>query len=135
MTAMSQARQPVEQEGVHYEAPVKGSTTIYQGALVVMESGLAIPAKTAASGLTVLGCAVATAANAGADGAVKVIAKRGTFKFFNLGVDAVVAGDVGKDCYIVDDQTVAKTSNSNARCVAGKVVRVESDGVFVRVGY
>lgn len=134
MTAMSQARSLIEIEGVHSEGPMKGATTILQGALVVMESGLAIPGKTAA-GLTVLGIAVATVQNTGADGAKKVQTKRGTFKFFNLGADAVVVGDVGKDCYLVDDQTVAKTSNTNARSIAGKVIAVESDGVFVRVGF
>ncbi len=134
MTAMSQARSLIEIEGVFSEAPMKGATTILQGALVVSESGLAVPGKTAAS-LTVLGMARETVVNSGADGARKIPFKRGIFKFFNLGADAVVAGDVGKDCYVVDDQTVAKTSNTNARSVAGKVMAVESDGVFVRVGY
>ena len=45
------------------------------------------------------------------------------------------AADIQKDCYIVDDQTVAKTSGTNTRSVAGKVIEVEADGVFVRVGY
>lgn len=133
MTAMSQARSLIEIEGVFSEAPMKGSTTILQGALVVSESGLAVPGKTAAS-LTVLGMARETVVNSGADGAKKIPFKRGIFKFFNLGADPVVAGDVSKDCYIVDDQTVAKTSNSSARSIAGKVMAVESDGVFVRVG-
>lgn len=135
MTAQSQARSLVETEGRQGIAPVKGSTTIWQGSLVVSENSLAIPGKTAASGLTVLGVAEDTVKNTGADGALTVPFKRGTFKFFNLGADPLVAGDVGKDCYIVDDQTVAKTSNSSARSVAGKTISVESDGVFVRVGY
>lgn len=133
MTAQTQARSVVEQAGQFIEAPMKGATTIFQGALVVTESGLAVPGKTAAS-LTVLGVAERTVVNSGADSAAKVLAKRGTYKFFNHGADAVVAGDVGKDCYIVDDQTVAKTSNSSARSIAGKVIAVESDGVFVKVG-
>lgn len=134
MTAQSGARVPVENEGRDTEAPMKGSTTIWQGALVVMESGLAVPGKVA-TGLIVLGCAQKTVVNAGADSAAKVVATRGTFKFFNYGSDAVLVGDVGKDCYIYDDQTVAKTNGSSARSVAGKVIRVDSDGVFVRVGY
>lgn len=134
MTAQTQARSVVEHEGVYSEAPVKGATTIHQGALVVTDSGLAVPGKTATS-LTVLGVAVTTVQNVGADGAKKVLAKRGTFKFFNLGADAILAGDVGKDCFIVDDQTVAKTNGTNTRSVAGKIIGVEADGVFVRVGY
>jgi hypothetical protein len=134
MTAMNAARQPVEMEGVYSPAPVKGATTILQGALVVMESGLAVPGKTALN-LIVLGISEETVVNAGADGAAKVIPKRGVFKFFNHGADAILAGDVGKDCYLVDDQTVAKGSGTNTRSVAGKIISVESDGVFVRVGY
>lgn len=134
MTAQSAARVPVEIEGRDTEAPMKGSTTIWQGSLVVMESGLAVPGKVA-TGLIVLGIAQKTVVNAGADSAEKVVATRGVFKFFNYGSDAVVAADLGKDCYIYDDQTVAKTSGSNARSIAGKVIRLDSDGVFVRVGY
>lgn len=134
MTAMSQARQPTEIEGVFSQAPMKGATTILQGAIVVMEAGLAVPGKTGLN-LVVLGVAPTTAKNTGADGEKSVEAKRGTFKFANLGADAILAGDVGKDAYLVDDQTVAKTSGTNTRSVAGKIIQVESDGVFVRVGY
>ncbi|MCB5204246.1 hypothetical protein LH464_17405 [Neorhizobium sp. T786] len=134
MTAMSQARQPTEIEGVYSQAPMKGATTILQGAIVAVEAGLAVPGKTALA-LVVLGVAPTTIKNTGADGAVMVAAKRGTFKFFNLGADAITAGDVGKDAFLVDDQTVAKSNGTNTRSVAGKIIQVDSDGVFVRVGY
>ncbi len=134
MTAQSQARSVVEQDGRYSEAPVKGVTTIHQGALVVMDTGLAVPGRTA-TGLIAIGVAEAGVVNSGADGAKKVLAKRGTFKFFNHGADAVTAADIGKDCFIVDDQTVAKTNGTNTRSIAGKVVSVESDGVFVRAGF
>ncbi|MBB3461985.1 hypothetical protein [Rhizobium sp. BK377] len=134
MTAMSQARQPVQTEGKFSTTPVKGATTIFQGALVVAEAGLAVPGKTALN-LIVLGVADQGVANAGADGAKKVTTERGTFKFLNLPADAILAGDVGKDCYLVDDQTVAKTNGANTRSAAGKIINVDNDGVFVRVGY
>ncbi|TCU35446.1 hypothetical protein [Rhizobium azibense] len=133
MTAMSQARPIVEIEGKFTSAPMKGATTILQGALVVTENSLAVPGKSAV-GLTVLGIAEETVVNSGTDGAKRVNARRGTFKFFNLAADAIVAGDVGKDCYLVDDQTVAKTNGTNTRSMAGKIINVESDGVFVKVG-
>lgn len=135
MTALSAARQPIEVEGKFGLAPVKGSTTIWQGALVVSESSLAVPGKTGAS-LTTLGVAEETVKNTGADGAVKVKFRRGVFDFANsTSTDEITAGDVNKDCYIVDDQTVAKTSNSSARSVAGKIMNVENGRVFVRLGY
>lgn len=135
MTALSAARRVEEKEDVFSTAPVKGSTTIFQGGIVVMESGLAVPGKTA-TGLTTIGIATATVANAGADGAAKVTAKRGTYKFGNSASgDAIAAADIGKDCYVVDDQTVAKTSGTNTRSVAGKVIDADADGVWVRLGY
>ena len=134
MTAQSQARSVVEQAGVYSHPPVKGATTIHQGALVVMDAGVAVPGRTALN-LTTVGVAETTVVNAGADGAKTVQTKRGCFKFANLGADPVVAADIQKDCYIADDQTVAKTSGTNTRSIAGKVVAVESDGVFVRVGF
>lgn len=133
MTALSQARPVVQTEGRLYNPPVKGSTTIYQGGIVTMDNGLAVPGRTAA-GLIALGIAQMTVVNSGADGAKKVPVERGTFKFANLGTDAVTAADIGKDCFIVDDQTVAKTSATNTRSIAGKVMEVDADGVFVRIG-
>ncbi|WP_311272378.1 MULTISPECIES: hypothetical protein [unclassified Rhizobium] len=134
MTAMSQARQPTEAEGLRSQAPVKSATTILQGALVVSENGLAIPGKLA-TGLVVLGVSEQTVKNTGADGAQKVPFRRGTFGFNNHGADAISAGDVNKTAYIVDDQTVAKTDASGTRSAAGKIMHIEGGQIFVRVGY
>ncbi|CAH0339581.1 hypothetical protein [Rhizobium sp. CECT 9324] len=132
MTAMSQARSIIETEGHRSNPPMKGATTIFQGALVVMDAGVAIPGKTGLN-LIAVGVSEQTVVNSGADGAKTVPVKRTTLKLFNHGADAVTAADIGKDCYIVDDQTVAKTSGTNTRSVAGKVMSVEADGVFVRI--
>lgn len=133
MTALSQARPVIQIEGRQSNPPVKGNTTIHQGGLVVMDNGVAVPGRTAL-GLIAVGIAQQTVVNSGADGAKKVPTERGCFKFANLGADAVTAADIGKDCFIVDDQTVAKTAGGNTRSVAGKIIEVEADGVFVRVG-
>lgn len=72
---------------------------------------------------------------AGASGAPSVANVRsGIFKFENsASSDAIANDDAGADCYIVDDQTVALTSGTSSRSVAGKIVKVESDGVWVAV--
>lgn len=134
MTAMSQARTVTEIEAVASTAPVKGATTILQGALIVTENGLAVPGKVGTN-LTVLGVSEQTVKNAGADGASKVPFRRGTFGFFNHAADAIGAGDLHKLAYIVDDQTVAKTDGSATRSAAGKIMHIEGGQVFVRVGY
>ena len=45
--------------------------------------------------------------------------------------DAIALTEVGKPCYVVDDQTVAKTNNAGARPVAGTVFDVDAQGVWV----
>ena len=46
--------------------------------------------------------------------------------------DQIALADVGSDCYIVDNQTLAKTSGSSTRSIAGKVWDVTTDGVWVK---
>jgi hypothetical protein len=118
--------------------PVKGGCLIYAGALVALtQSGLAIPgtgnSSAAVAGGVAVGRAEKTADNsAGADSALTVEVRQGVHKWANSSTtDAITAADVGKPCYVVDDQTVARTSGSGARIVAGTVVMVDSDGVFV----
>lgn len=105
--------------------PVKGSTTIYQGALVALDAdGYAIPGKKAEN-LTAVGRAEETVANAGADGELVVRVARGVFVFDNTATSAnkITAAHVLKPCYMEDDHTVTGRS-PRARPVAGIVVRV-----------
>ena len=114
----------------------KGSTTIYQGALVVINAGYAAPATTA-TGLIAVGRGEKYSANAGADGAVLCEVRRGIFAFENSTAgDAIAQADVGKACYIVDDQTVAKTDGGSTRSLAGRIISInEGDSkVYVEVG-
>ena len=56
----------------------------------------------------------------------------GIYLFDNSLSSPVVAGAVGSTCYVEDEHTVATVaSNSN---IAGKVVEVNSAGVYVKVG-
>ena len=60
--------------------------------------------------------------------------RSGTFPFANsASADEIANDDAGKDCYIVDDQTVALTNGSSTRSIAGKIIRVDSYGVWVAV--
>ena len=134
MTALSAPRLATEKAGDTSTAPVAADTKIWQGALVVMEGGVAKPGKTALS-LVVLGIAGETVDNSGgAAGAKKVTTRRGVFRFVNLAADALTEADIGKDAYLVDDQTVAKTAATNTRSVAGTVIDVDAVGAWIRVG-
>lgn len=116
-----------------YAFPVKAATTIFAGSLVVNDAGVAAPGRTATT-LKALGRAESYVANPGAAGAEKVTVRRGVFRFGNSSAgDAIALSDVGANCYIVDDQTVAKTDGTGTRSIAGVVRDVDAQGVWVEI--
>lgn len=135
MSALSAARNTPERQGDILGFPVGAAKTVYQGSLVVLDAGYAEPGNTA-TGLVAVGRAESTVDNAaGSAGDLSVPVRRGVFKFANsASADLIAQADVGADCYIVDDQTVAKTHGTNTRSRAGVIVAVDSDGVWVQVG-
>lgn len=113
--------------------PVAAAVKIYNGSLVSIDSsGNARPAR-ATSTDTVVGRATDTVDNtAGSAGDLNVEVEQGVFAWENSSSsDEIAADDVGKICYVVNDQTVALTSSSSTRPPAGVVVRVDGDGVHV----
>jgi hypothetical protein len=108
---------------------MKGSTTIYQGSLVVLNAGYAAPGTTA-TGLIAIGRAKTTVVNAGADGAASIEVEEGIFKWINASGDPVLAANVGGVCYITDDQTVNITATGKS--VAGRVVKLETGYAWVK---
>ncbi len=134
MTALSAPRLATERSGQTSTVPVAAATVVWQGGIVVMEGGVAKPGKTA-TGLVVLGIAEETVDNStGAAGAKSVTPRRGCFRFVNLGSDPVTAADVGQDVWLVDDQTIAKSSGTATRSAAGKLIDVDDVGAWVRIG-
>jgi hypothetical protein len=109
--------------------PVKGNVHIYHGATLVLNGGYLAPATTA-TGLIAVGVAEQEVDNTGgADGALTCRLQQGEYVRENSSAgDAIAQADVGADCYLVDDQTVAKTSNSGARSRAGKITEIQADG-------
>lgn len=135
MAALTQDRNTPLKDAELISFLVAATTKIYAGSLVVANaSGYAAPGSVATT-LTALGRAEEQVDNtAGANGAKSVNVRRcKAFKFANHGADLVVQADVGKTCYIVDDQTVAKTNGTSTRSAAGKVLAVEADGVWVYI--
>ena len=121
---------------VTIKAPVKGSTILYAGGLGCLDaSGRAVPGATATT-LRAAGRIRARYDNSGgSDGDIYAELERGVFRFNNsTSTDEIAQADVLNTCYIVDDQTVAKTDGSSARSVAGKIIGVDADGVWVLVG-
>lgn len=117
--------------------PVAAATVIYGGHMVACDAtGHMVPAAAstgAASTQTVLGVSDGWVDNStGAKGDAIVLVRRGrAFLLVNSGTDPVTQADVGKNCYVVDSVTVAKTSDTDKRPYAGKVAGIETDGVWV----
>lgn len=114
--------------------PVKAATRIFAGTIIALDAnGHATPATTA-TGLIIVGVAQALADNtAGGAAAISVDVKPGVYKFVNTG--PIVQADLGKNCFVTDDQTVAKTDGVGTKSAAGKVFQVDTDGVWVAIGF
>jgi hypothetical protein len=113
------------------KVPVAAATKIYQGAFVFLDaSGNAVPG--GSTGVLALGRAEETVDNTtGSAGALEVKVSAGIFKWANsASTDLIADADVGHQAFIVDDQTVAKTS-AGARAPAGTIVKVADGGVYV----
>jgi hypothetical protein len=121
-------------DGELISVPVAAGVKIFAGALVAASAtGYATPGAVATT-LTYLGRAEEYVDNSsGAAGAKSVLVRRKkAFKYKNYASDLIVQADLGKVCYIFDDETVAKTSATSTRSAAATVVCVESDGVWVQ---
>lgn len=123
-----------------FSVPLAANAQVYQGGLVMRDAGkgkAAAPGAdaTVAAALVVVGLAQKTVRGGPTDGEVRAPVERGCYLLKNsAGGDAITDADIGKAAYVVDDETVAKTSNTNVRPRAGTIVDVESAGVWVRVG-
>lgn len=124
---------------VEEEVDVAANTVIYSGQLVVVNTaGYLVPGSEAA---THRKAAVASVDNidgkvdntGGAAGAKRCRILYGIFPFKSgTSGDAIVVTDRELDCYVIDDETVGKTNpGGNTRSVAGKIVDVDADGVWV----
>lgn len=111
--------------------PVTAATLCYAGVIAVLASGLVKPA-TGTAGELAVGVFDERADNStGAASAINAQVRTGEFRFANsAGVDAITVSDVGRYCYVVDNETVARF-DTGGRPVAGIVRDVDSVGVWV----
>lgn len=133
--ALTKDRNTSRRDGVQYNDPLAANAKIYAGSIVCLDaSGNAVPGSTATT-LKVRGLAQEQVDNTGgAAGAKRIETRRGVFQLANsTSTDLITRAEIGSQCYIVDDQTVAKTSATNTRSVAGVVRDVDDGGVWVEI--
>lgn len=113
---------------------VAASVKIFGGGLVMRNAAGYLTKGATATGCFGVGRADETADNsAGGAGALGVNYRVGCFAFANsASTDLITQAEIGKVCYIVDDQTVAKTNGSSTRSPAGIVEGIEGTAVWVR---
>ena len=112
--------------------PLAANVKVWKGGMVAINAGYLVPV-TAATGLIICGRAEATVDNTGgAAGALFCDVRRGQFRWDNsASADLIAQVNVGQICYGVDDHTVALTSGSSTRSLAGTIKRVDTSGVWV----
>lgn len=132
MTGTTQGRNTNRRTADRISLLVDTGVTVYAGTMlaVLTTTGEAVSGGAASSG-NVVGVAEDTVTG---DGVQRVEARAGCFHFFNsASTDQIAAGDIGGIAYVVDNQTVAKTDNSGARKIAGAIVDVDANGVWVEI--
>lgn len=131
MTALAADRQTLITAGGDQRTGIIGASAgevLYHGGLLARAAD-GYGAAAASGGGVVIGITQGFVDNTdGADGDLDVTFTTGRGRFVN-GTEAVLATDIGRVCYVQDDQTVAREGTTPA----GVVMEVLSDGVVVHV--
>lgn len=105
MTALNAPRDTKRRDGVDYSYAMQAAKRVFAGGLVMINANGFACAAAVGGGRTV-GCAQETVDNtAGVQGDKRVAVSR---SLHNFNTSDITAADIGKDCFVVDDQTVSK---------------------------
>ncbi|WP_292999583.1 hypothetical protein [Nevskia sp.] len=127
MTALNAARRVFTRLGDLLIVTMANGAQGYRGGLAAIQPAGTAVAATATNTLNVVGWFTADAA-----GGTQVEVSKEIVPFANsTAADLIAKADIGASCYVVDDQTVAKTNGGGARPRAGKVFDVDEYGVWV----
>jgi len=112
--------------------PVKKNATIRAGSIVELDGGYAVAASKGEN-KTYIGIADKGVTGGTSNGAKNVLVRRDVVARFSnaSGGDAIGAGDVGKQAYVVDDNTVTDTSTSTT--ALGRIETVTPEGIWVQL--
>lgn len=121
----------------HAPAPAADSTQFYKGGLTVLDQADGKVKKGFTA--TTLICIGVSQENllTGTSNTRRLKARSGVWGPFanSAAADAIAADDIGKDCFIVDDNTLALTNGTNTRSRAGQVYEVDASGVWVAITF
>lgn len=129
------ARNTTKRSGEMLAPGVAASTLIEAGHMTARNaSGYAVPAADTA-GLKVLGRAENTVDNTGgANGDERVrVLRKNAFLFKNSGAAPLTIAAIGENAYVEDSVTVTTAAGATNDIVAGKILDVTSEGVWVEI--
>ncbi len=139
MTAITKPRNTKQMQGYPLPGvmsyPVAAGEVLYQGTLCMLKAGFLYDGAitTGAQGVGMVDPNQPDIDNsAGDDGDEVANVIPGVQQWANsANADLIAQDDVGKLCYIVDNQTVGLTDGTASRSIAGTIVGVDSSGVWV----
>lgn len=131
--ALSADRNTPEMAGDVRTGGLAASVAVYAGALVMRNSSGYLTKGQTATSLIGVGRAEERKTGGSGAGDVSLTYLPGIFRFKNsTSTDAITIAEIGKLCFAVDDEQVAKTNGSSTRSPAGFVEAVDAQGVWVR---
>ncbi|SNT07597.1 hypothetical protein [Pseudomonas segetis] len=135
MVATTQNRNTPSVAGHRRGYPVAAAVLCLAGTIAVIEASGAVKPGETGVGLIAVGIFEHQVDNRiGAEGEQMAQVLRGFARLENSAdADAITAAETGQRCYIVDNQTVAKTDGAGTRSVAGIVDHVDDVGVWVLI--
>ena len=130
--ALSKDKGTLQKGGHLVVLALAAGAIIHGGAIVVVDSGYANKATTK-TGLKFAGIAEEAVDNTdGGNGAKSVEVRRERLFFAKNSLsDPIAQVDLFNQCYLEDDETVAKTNGGNTRSLAGRIMQVDSNGIWV----
>lgn len=135
MAAATQNRNTPSVSGHRRGYPTAASALCLAGTIAVIDAGGLVQPGVTGLNLVAVGIFESLVDNsAGADGEQTAEVLRGFARLENsTDADEITAADIGKACFIVDNQTVAKTDGTGTRSIAGIVDGVDDAGVWVLI--
>jgi len=133
--ALTKDRNTLRREGENAAGGLVAGVTVFGGAIVMRTSAGFLTKGQTATGLVGVGCSDEHKVGGAVNGDTRLEYRPGRFLLKNsTSTDAITIADIGKPAYAVDDETVAKTSGTNTRSIAGFVEDVDAatGGVWVR---
>jgi len=132
--ALNKDRSTPRLEGSVFHFPMLAAAVGFVGGIAVLDSSGWLKPAVEATGLKCVGIFAERADNAaGENGDINGEVHGGVFRFDNSAdSDEITKADIGNNCFLVNDHTVAKTGTG--RSVAGRIMAVDAQGVWVAMG-